>query len=325
MDKNKDQLLEKYLSGHCSEEERAAIEQEYNHFAKSKENLIKPDQNRLAQTKLAMWSQIDTRTSLKKRNYTGRWLIGAAASLIIVFGLYYSYRNTEAPLPAGKSAKHLTSIPPGGNNATLTLASGHQIILNNLKDGAIQQENGVRIQKNKDGELTYVFAANQNQNVNSYNTITTPRGGKYTVKLADGTLAMLDAQSSIHFPVVFQGKTRAVTTTGQVYFEVAHDPTKPFIVTSGKQSIEVLGTHFNIENYNEKGDATTTLIEGKVKVHFNGRTAVLKPGQQSTVNATKPEIIVGTVDDIEEVLAWKNGFFKFNYADVVSIMQELSR
>lgn len=69
MDKNKDQLLEKYLSGHCSEEERAAIEQEYNHFAKSKENLIKPDQNRLAQTKLAMWSQIDTRTSLKKRNY----------------------------------------------------------------------------------------------------------------------------------------------------------------------------------------------------------------------------------------------------------------
>ncbi len=325
MDKNKDQLLEKYLSGHCSEEERAAIEQEYNHFAKSKENLIKPDQNRLAQTKLAMWSQIDTRTSLKKHNYTGRWLIGAAASLIIVFGLYYSYRNTEVPLPAGKSAKHLTSIPPGGNNATLTLASGHQIILNNLKDGAIQQENGVRIQKNKDGELTYVFAADQNQNVNSYNTITTPRGGKYTVKLADGTLAMLDAQSSIHFPVVFQGKTRAVTTTGQVYFEVAHDPTKPFIVTSGKQSIEVLGTHFNIENYNEKGDATTTLIEGKVKVHFNGRTAVLKPGQQSTVNATKPEIIVGTVDDIEEVLAWKNGFFKFNDADVVSIMQELSR
>jgi ferric-dicitrate binding protein FerR (iron transport regulator) len=157
------------------------------------------------------------------------------------------------------------------------------------------------------------------------NTLTTPRGGQYEVVLPDGTRVWLNSNTSLTYPIIFQGKERHVELTGEAYFEVAKNAAAPFFVKTQSQTVEVLGTHFNINSYADEKSVKTTLLEGRVKITGNGnrKTVSLKPGQQSINNLAIIYIINDA--DIEEAVAWKNGKFLFRNTDLQTVMRQLSR
>jgi len=150
-------------------------------------------------------------------------------------------------------------------------------------------------------------------------------GGEYQVVLADGTKVWLNALSSIRFPTSFKGSERKVEITGEAYFEVAKNARMPFRVIGGSQTVEVLGTHFNINAYPDESAVATTLLEGSVKVAMHdGQAKVLKPGEQALIFKENNSFRVKEVD-AEDAVAWKNGYFQFNDDDLKTIMNQLSR
>ena len=155
--------------------------------------------------------------------------------------------------------------------------------------------------------------------------MTTPRGAFYQLTLPDGTAVWLNAASSITFPLKFGTNERRVSITGEVYFEVASNKKRPFIVTANSTQVTVLGTHFNINAYNDENAVRTTLIEGQVKVssNINGQEKMIMPGQQSQTDRSGA-IRVGNVN-IDEVISWKNGVFRFNKTEITSLMRQISR
>jgi len=162
-------------------------------------------------------------------------------------------------------------------------------------------------------------------NMVMYNTITTPRGGQYQLVLADGTKVWLNAASSLKFPTAFAGDERRVELTGEGYFEVLHNDKKPFLVDTRNGIIQVLGTHFNINAYDNEMTVNTTLLEGSIKVFNESAFVILKPGQQSVINK-RGEIRINKGIDVDEVVAWKNGKFQFGEAmSIEMIMRQLAR
>jgi transmembrane sensor len=225
-------------------------------------------------------------------------------------------------------------VLPGGNKAMLTLADGSTIILGSAHNGILAKQANIDIRKVTGGKIIY----NASNLLNStapvlYNTITTPRGGQYQLTLSDGTKVWLNAASSLKFPAAFANNERVVELTGEAYFEVAKltNPTDagregrriPFKVITTNQTIEVLGTHFNINAYADEATIKTTLLEGSVKVvqSKTNNSHLLKPGQQAAV-ATK--IQISDVDATQSI-AWKNGYFIFSHEDIGSIMRQVSR
>ena len=222
-------------------------------------------------------------------------------------------------------------IAPGGNKGILTLSNGKQIILSDISSKDIiakeGEEDEVTIKMDENGVITYVINPNSDiskEDVNSFNTLSTPTGGQYNIVLADGTKVFLNAVSSIKYPTQFNGDQRIVELEGEAYFEVAKNKSKPFLVKSDNQTIEVLGTHFNVHAYNNESLVKTTLLEGSVAVSYKNQKTILKPGQQSNTSNNFNKIVVKEVDT-EEAIAWKNGRFKFDNADLKSVMKQLER
>lgn len=251
--------------------------------------------------------------------------ISAAAALLIfvsVCAWLYIQKNEYAKTRVSKS-QFATDIAPGGNKAFLTLANGTKLSLTDAVDGEISREAGVVITKADDGQLLYTAVGANSNKIESpqFNVIETPRGGQYQIRLPDGTQIWLNAASSLRYPTAFTGKERKVELTGEAYFEVAANKDMPFRVISDDQVVEVLGTHFNISAYSEEGTIKTTLLDGSVNVQIGNHSAILKPGQQASVDQS---IQVKSVD-LQETIAWKNGKTQFSNADIQSIMRMLSR
>lgn len=256
--------------------------------------------------------------------------IAAAASILIFLSVGgYFLLHKQSPLQTAQNQIH-NDVAPGSNKAILTLSNGKQISLTDAQKGVLSEEGNELIKKTSDGAVSYEGngSAGKNQQL-TYNTVATPRGGQLSVVLPDGTKAMLDAASSIKYPVDFIGNERKVEVTGQVYFEVIHDAAKPFRVITKGQVIEDIGTKFNIDAYDDEQAIKTTLVEGAVRVSNPGaqtpvETAgiILKPGQQTLLQNNKL-----TVSDVntEEVIAWRNGYFSLNDENIGSIMRKLSR
>jgi ferric-dicitrate binding protein FerR (iron transport regulator) len=261
-----------------------------------------------------------------------KW-VAAAVVLLVTGGTVYWFitKNTAVhPIPVATTK---TTIPidavPGGNHATLTLSNGTVIALDQAATGDLAHQSGSKIVKSKNDQLVYYPADATNSTSIEYNTISTPRAGQYHIVLPDGTHVWLNAASSLRFPTVFSGKTREVELSGEGYFEVTHDKTKPFYVTRGDMQVQVLGTHFNINAYEDENIIKTTLLEGSVKVSsmVNGQWSIIKPGQQAIVSQSSQasqNIPVQTVD-VQQVIAWKDGFFEFNNMSLPAIMRQISR
>jgi len=218
--------------------------------------------------------------------------------------------------------QHEYDIQPGGNRAVLTLDDGSQILLDSVQNGTVAKQGNVKIVKLEDGSLTYDVTGNEKSNILN-NKITTPRGGQYYVKLPDGTKVWMNSASSIDFPAIFTGKERKVEITGEVYFEVAHDANLPFVVMAGDTKVKVLGTHFNVNAYEDEDAVKVTLLEGQVNVSSSENAVSLSPGQQASLSKTG-DIDIAKVDPSAAV-TWKNGYFQFDHADIQTVMRQLSR
>lgn len=261
-----------------------------------------------------------------KRSFS--WVkFAAAAMFIITAGSVYFWLNTIKISPQTVQAKIISTkvtpaIAAGTNKAVLTLADGSNIVLDSMGQGILAKQGNAKVIKLNTTTLAYNATDENNQEV-LYNTLATPNGGKYQLILPDGSKVWLNAASSIHFPTIFTGKERRVTVTGEAYFEVAKNAAMPFKITVKDMEVEVLGTHFNVMAYDDENSMNTTLLEGSVKISKGVIKKMLVPGQQSVINSTGEINIVDA--DMEEVMAWKNGWFQFNAADIKTVMRQISR
>lgn len=313
------ELLNKYIDGTATPEERALFERLSNQVTKKRLEHAAPES--YDDIKAHIYSNLPAPRPFYKQTR----FIAAAASIVLFISaavLFYNYSNRSASI--NTATTHLADIKPGGNRAILTLANGKKITLTNTNNGQLATQAGISITQTHNGQLVYTMAA---QNVNApveYNTTETPKGGQYRIDLADGTRVWLNSSSSLKYPTHFTGNERQVVLTGEAYFEVAHNAAMPFKVKTDKQLVTVLGTHFNINAYNDEPASKTTLLEGKVKVDAidNAASGVLKPGEQAALENNQLKV---TEADTEQAMAWKNGYFRFRGENIESIMRKLSR
>lgn len=217
------------------------------------------------------------------------------------------------------------------NKVILTLGDGSKISLTDVPNGEIARQQGVRVTKNKAGQIIYKIAGTETADgerretpVVSYNTITTPVGSQYQLLLPDGSEVWLNSASSFKFPAAFTGEKRTVFLTGEAYFEVAKDKSKPFEVLAGESRVEVLGTHFNVMAYNDEPFTETTLLEGAVRVNHGGLQKVLEPGQQARFTPGDNDLSVVNADT-DEAIAWKNNLFVFENTGIDQVMRRIKR
>jgi hypothetical protein len=248
------------------------------------------------------------------------YTIGLAACLILMAGLFLAVpmliKRARMQAPAATLATR--DLLPGANKAVLTTADGKQIVLDTVS-GAVLQQGDYRV-TNADGILNY-----QGEDSHAdYHTLTVPRGGQYQVVLADGSKVWLNAGSSLTYPTRFTGNERKVRATGEVYFAVTHDASRPFRVGVDDMTIEVLGTEFDVNAYKDDGTIKTTLLKGSVKITEGHKTVKIKPGEQA-VRAMQGELSVTDSIDREEITGWKEGVFAFRDEPIEKIMQQVAR
>jgi ferric-dicitrate binding protein FerR (iron transport regulator) len=248
--------------------------------------------------------------------------IAAAAIIILLLGSAVLVKLTKPPVKESSIAgvAPAPEIAPGHDGAILTLADGSKIVLDSIEKGKLVSQAGAELVLGNN-QLTYKAQAQPAAAI-SYNMLNVPRGRQFRVVLPDGTNVWLNAASSLRYPTAFTGATRQVEITGEAYFEVAHNAAMPFIVKKGETEITVLGTHFNINAYDEESTQDITLLEGSVQVKHGGNSLVIKPGQQARIgNGIK----LADEVDLDEVVAWKNGKFQFGEtADIQTIMRQVA-
>jgi transmembrane sensor len=242
--------------------------------------------------------------------------------LLSTFLLYIRNTSKETLNAEVKEQRFKNDVLPGGDKATLTLADGSTVVLDEAQNGMLAQQGRSKVIK-VGGKLMY-DPTNKNSKEVVYNTISTPNGGQYQLELPDGSLVWLNATSSIHFPTSFVGKERHVEITGEAYFEVAKNRDMPFVVAVNGAEVQVLGTHFNVNAYSDEDNVKTTLLEGSVKIVQGANINMLKPGQQSQLTTDGLIKVVSNVD-VDGVVAWKNGMFDFENAGIETVMRQLSR
>ncbi len=303
-------------------------------------NIPESISNRMRNRLLAALDQTDNQSTVQSEKTTvypmrptsilGKPWFRYAAAAVIIFGALGSFlllQNKKANTTPVSIAKTQTKdIAPGSNKAILTLGNNSKIILDSAANGRLAQQGSTTIIKQTNGELVYNTSSEKpNSTAIAFNTLTTPRGGQYQLTLPDGTKAWLNAGSSITYPTSFAGNRRKVTITGEVYFEVVHNASKPFSVSVRGMEVEDIGTHFNINAYTDETTIRTTLLEGKVRVKLNRQSKILVPGQQARIIQEPSNQILIKAINTEDAVAWKNGFFHFDQANIESVMRELSR
>ena len=255
------------------------------------------------------------------------YTFSTAAILLVIIGSVYifSLNNKTKPVINTITRTLKQDVLPGGNKAFLTLSNGTNILLDSATNGLLAQQGNMNVIKLSSGQLVYKTDADNNAAPEvSYNTMRTPRGGQYQLTLPDSTQVWLNSASSIHFPTSFSGIDRKVEITGEVYFEVAKNAAKPFTVHVNGMDVKVIGTHFNINAYNDDDVIKTTLLEGSVLVTKGKATLLLQPGNQAQLN-NYGEIKLQKNADIEEAIAWKKGYFFFKNSSLQNVMRQLSR
>jgi transmembrane sensor len=312
-------LLKKYIEGKCDQEETAWVESWYLHTTNDQPI---PSQEEIE----AAYAHVSANLPQKSRMAGRRFYLSVAATVLLCVSVaaYFAFRQSLPNSENTATIAKQNDFAPGSNKAILTLGNGQHIVLTGASNGKIAQQGDVSVSKTAEGQIVY-NGNDHDASAPLYNTMATPRGGEYHLTLADGTNVWLNAASSITYPTAFAGQDRTVQVTGEVYFEVSHDQHKPFKVITRGQTVEVLGTHFNINSYDDEPVIKTTLFEGAVKVSRDAKSAILKPGEQAIDNTNSSTISVTNDFNSEEVIAWKNGRFYFDYTDIHTVMRQIAR
>lgn len=335
------ELLNKYLEGKTTPEENAMLETWYmNYEDKSLESIdgeLRIQQLDQIRDKLLLTSTMvhadDTVGGIKSSSgkIITMWQLQkiavAAVVIIIGFGVglyYYGRQGADQYRP-----EFTKDIAAGTNGAMLTLANGKKIYINDAVTGNIAEQSGVSISKTAEGQVIYQARAGAHGKL-EYNTLETANGQQTQIILPDHSKVYLNAASSIKFPSSFASmRERKIELSGEAYFEIAKDSKHPFIVKTALQQVVVLGTHFNINSYANESRLKTTLLEGSVQVMYGQFEVTLKPGQQSALKIqsetlTETDMKVTQVDT-DEVMAWKNGYFRFDEEPLESVMRKVAR
>jgi len=310
------ELIDKYLQEALTEPERAelaaALDNEV-YAAQAKEiihGFLAGRQFNYGPDLQQLYAKIEENVVAEKTkiSFIRRFRWAAAAVFLLAMGTTYLLvlKKDAKPVLVFKN-----DVPaPAVSKPTLILAGGKKIMLDSVASGSLAAAGAAGVDKTPNGKLIY-----HSTTAAEFNTLSNPRASKpVQLQLPDKTIVWLNAESSITFPTAFTGNSREVTLTGEAYFEVFHDTEKTFRVHASNQTIEDIGTGFNVNAYADEPGVMTTLIEGSVSI---GKT-VLRPGQQ---------YLNGNVSaaNIEQTLAWKNGLFSFDQADIHEVMKQLSR
>lgn len=336
-------LISKYHKGECSEEEKSVVESWL--LSELQKDLPSPSIQDIEAADQRMHEVIQMQTEASYLGIYHLWprIVAAAVAITVIGSFFYLYNTNLESVTFSKTTER---ILPGKNGATLKLSSGIKIDLTSASTGVLAKETGVKIIKSADGQLIYEVSGSLTskieRNESHYNTLTTARGEQYQVRLPDSSIVWLNAASVLKFPTSFASlKYRRVELSGEAYFQVSKDKRHPFIVYSKGQEVKVLGTHFNVNSYPEEPSILTTLLEGSVEVSTadmsvsskhasvdnifskkNKNRVILKTGQQSQIS--KGNISVINNIDLDDVMAWKEGYFVFN-ENLKSIMNKVGR
>jgi len=325
------QIIERYLSHKATPQEREMLEDFYNSCQQSNEWDEKVLGNRDEIGKLLLdkfhHSIAEEKTVAVKRTGIKEVLVAASVLLCISVAVYFAVHKNKtsrqliARFPPNEI---LNDIGPGGNKAILVLANGEKISLKDEIQGKLGNQGGTSVSRLGKGTLVY-DVSNKEDNLNpTYNRLITPRGGQFQVNLPDGTKVWLNAESSLRYPTSFTGEERIVDLDGEAYFEVAKNKKMPFSVKTKQATVRVLGTHFNIMAYANEEISLVSLLEGAVGIQTQTSKATLVPGQQARILPSDRMAVINAID-IEQVVAWKNGYFMFANESLESIMRKMSR
>jgi len=316
-----EQLFKKFKNGSCDERELNAIRYWLYYFRS--EPVAKYSPEHLEQISDEIWAKLEPNLHERKPHVISlkAKIAAAAAIVLLALGGIYFVQN-KAPLSGQVESVYTNDIDPGNDKAYLILADGKKISLDQLQPEEISQP-GVEISRSADGVVIYKTSADQAA-TDEKNTLETPNGGRFSIILPDGTKAWLNAASTLTYPLSFKNKKeRIVTLSGEGYFEVAHDKLHPFLVRSQRQTVQVLGTHFNIQAYSNEKHIRTTLLSGSIRVSGSMHSPkILKPGEQADFDNNA--ITVSQVDT-EQANAWINDDFVFNGEDLHTVMRQVAR
>ncbi|SIN69059.1 FecR family protein [Chitinophaga niabensis] len=248
-----------------------------------------------------------------------RW--AAAAAVVTGLGTLYWIYPSSKPSESKQQVFTARDIQPASQGAILTLGDGKQVTLDSLQKGVIANQGGTHVSLTQG---TIAYDDHRAEEI-SYNTLSTPKGRLFHLVLPDGSDVWLNAASAVTYPTSFSGKDRVVTLRGEAYFDIKPDAKRPFSVKlADNMEVKVLGTAFNINAYENERVIATTLINGSVRVNAGNNSSILKPGYQANIAHTAPGIQVNRADT-SQVLAWKNGIFNFEGADIQAVMKQLER
>lgn len=313
-----DLQLEQQLSSQQEEELNTLLkneEAEQTLAEHIRNNAIDPQSLDEATTAAVFKKLMDADKPEQTRTIPLRYTIPAAAAAILIIILTTYFYTTHT----GKTTTTIAQqedIAPGHNGAILTLSNGSRLTLDSMHNGIIATQGGSQI-KLQNGQLAYTNSRQAEQI--TYNTLTTPKGRQFRIELPDGSTVWLNAASSIRYPTTFTGAERTVEITGEAYFDIAKQANTPFRIITRHTKIEVLGTQFNVNAYDDEPATSTTLLQGSIRVNKD----ILKPGQQAQTTQTAQHII--TTADTGKITAWKNGLFNFEDATLEEIMRQLER
>lgn len=327
------ELIRKLMDGSITSSERQQLENWYNKGLEDPVHIPAAFVAGEEEQEKRLLEQIRNKAGLPAARRVAMWSTRgwwAAAALVVVAGtaflLYRGGSNgaKEGPAPIVQDVQ-----APRSNRATITLADGSQLVLDSMANGTTASQAHAQLVKLAGGQVAYKDATPGSATGEPvYNTLNNPRGSQVvTIALADGSRVWLNAGSSLTYPVVFNGKKRSVQLKGEGYFEVAKNAGQQFVVTARGVQTEVLGTHFNINAYEEEADTKITLLEGAVQVQLPGAAQkgphILKPGEQASVTAAGK--LTTTRPELEQVTAWKQGDFYFSGADIETVMRQAAR
>lgn len=324
-------LADKILNGTASDQEIALYNSVFASFQQAEGNWNEQLMGNRDDIEAELKESILLKTGLQRKQQPINWIKWASVAAVltgfIISGYYIFFnRTTEKSIIQDKEIANEIGqdILPGGNRATLTLADGSTIILDQKANGDIAQQGNSKIVKVDSGQLAYNINSYVTVSVPQYNVISTPRGGTYKIVLPDGSKVWLNAASSLQFPIAFNGKERTVQLTGEGYFEIAKDKSRPFKVIANDITTEVLGTRFDINAYADESITQATLFEGSVKVIHHKKSTLLKPGQQFQSGKDGSSKVLSDADT-DGIAAWKDGYFQFENVPIETIMRQVAR